>query len=330
MPNKNRGKACVPSATSKVTASASWFRRPSCLLLLLLVFFTQRASGQTELPIETKQKELVAQLTGKEELPSGSVLHSRWTWKERALSRKYLQNAFAELGLDLKEQAYRMPNLHAFQDFLLAPFRGANLYGVLPATTTSNEYLLLGAHYDTEKGAPGANDNASAIALIYGVVAALVSEEKRTKNLLIVFFDQEEEDNVGSRAFIRFLAKQPWKIHSVHTIDQMGWDADGDRNIEIELPPEDLRKHYQAAASGVGVVVHVTGVDASDHQAFRAAGYAALGITEEFVNGDTSPYKDTAEDTFDTLNFPFLYSTTELITLVFQDLLKTKRKADEK
>ncbi|MEM9261933.1 MAG: M28 family peptidase, partial [Bacteroidota bacterium] len=132
----------------------------------------------------------MAKLTGQEALPSGSVLLSRWTWQERGLSRKYLQKTFSELGLDLKEHTYRMPNVHLFQDFILGPFRGANLYGILPATTTSNEYLLLGAHYDTEKGAPGANDNASAIALIYGVVAALISEEKRTKNLLVVFFDQ--------------------------------------------------------------------------------------------------------------------------------------------
>lgn len=271
--------------------------------------------------LQLSSQEVVAVLTGEKPIVGQQRITSRWTRQERALSRKYLQSVFSELGLDFKEQPYRMPNLHAFQDFLLGPFRGANLYGVLPATTPSEEYLLLGAHYDTEKGAPGANDNASAIAVIYGVVAALISEEKREKNLLVVFFDQEEEDNVGSRAFLRFLAGKPWEIHSVHTIDQMGWDADGDRNIEIELPTEELEMRYRKAAAALGVKAHVTGVNSSDHQAFRNAGYPAVGIAEEYANGDSTPYKDTPADTFATVNFEYLQSTTQLMLLVFQDLL---------
>ena len=35
----------------------------------------------------------------------------------------------------------------------------------------------------------------------------------------------------------------------------------------------------------------------SDHEAFRDRGFAAVGLTEEFVGGDSSPLRHTAGDT---------------------------------
>ncbi|MEL7163274.1 MAG: M28 family peptidase, partial [Bacteroidota bacterium] len=273
------------------------------------------------LSLPAQAETIVATLSGHEPLPNGDILQSRWTATERQQTRTYLTDLFAQRGITLREQTYAMPNLYALQDLLLGPFRGANLYGVLPAHQATDEYVLLGAHYDTEKGAPGANDNASAMALLYGVVEQLSKLPQRRKNLLFIFFDQEEEDNVGSRAFIRFLRQQSWRIHSVHTVDQMGWDADGDRNVEVELPTPSLEKRYQNAARAMGITAYVTGVSASDHQAFRNAGYPAVGLTEEFAHGDTSPYKDSPADTYATVNFAFINSTTELVYRVFRSIL---------
>ncbi|MEM9929608.1 MAG: M28 family peptidase [Bacteroidota bacterium] len=268
------------------------------------------------------QRAILASLTGENTIVDDRKITSRWTAEERALSRQFLQEVFRNTSMELTEQPYRMPNLHAFQDLILGPFRGANLFGILPATEASNEYVILGAHYDTERKAPGANDNASAIAVIYGVTKALQKLDRRDKNFLIVFFDQEEEENVGSRAFINYLKQQPWIISSVHTIDQMGWDKDQDRAIEIELPDEQLIPYYEAAGKAMTIHIHHTRVNASDHQAFRKAGYVVTGITEEFANGDTSPYKDTPADTMETIDFGYLKSTTDLLTQVFKDLLQ--------
>lgn len=279
----------------------------------------QRAKAPTAW---SEQQVIVAGLTGILPAADNYWLSSRWAAKERKISRDYLQAFFLKSGFDLQEQEYTMPNLYALQDLLLGPYRGTNLYGILPSTNPSNEYVLLGAHYDTERNAPGANDNASAIAVIHGVVQQMAAFDNRNKNLLIVFFDQEEEGNVGSRAFLKHLDQQSWKITSAHTIDQMGWDNDGDRAIELELPNPDLERQYQQAGEQLGIKVHTTGVDASDHQAFRASGYVVTGITEEFANGDTSPFKDSEKDTFETIDFGYLTSTTSLLSLVFSELLE--------
>lgn len=292
----------------------------SCLLLCGLLL------GQAEAPsaegsLLIRQQQLVAALTGYAPTTGDITLSSRWSAPERAISRVCIRAYFTDLGISLQEQAYQMPNVHAFQDLLLGPFEGANLYGILPSTRPSDEYLILGAHYDTERFAPGANDNASAIAAIYGVVETVSAATQRDRNLMIVFFDQEEEGNVGSRAFIKYLRTQPWRIQSVHTIDQLGWDKDGDRAIELELPAAELAEAYKGAGAALSLTVHTTRVNASDHQAFRAAGYVVTGITEEFANGDTSPFKDTAKDTYDTVDFRYVESTTRLLSRVLLQLI---------
>ena len=138
---------------------------------------------------------------------------------------------------------------------------------------------------------------------------------------MLVFFDQEEEGLVGSRAFVKFLRKNEYEIHSVHTFDQMGWDNDQDRAIELELPTSELEALYKLKAKEFGIQVHVTKVNSTDHHSFREQGFNAVGITEEYVNDDTTPFKDTAMDTYDTVSLAYIESTTQLVYEVIKDII---------
>lgn len=60
--------------------------------------------------------------------------------------------------------------------------------------------ILLCAHYDTFPDCPGANDDASGIAVLFGLYQALRKKEVVQK-VTFAFFDQEEIGCVGSRAF---------------------------------------------------------------------------------------------------------------------------------
>lgn len=267
------------------------------------------------------QRELVSVLTGHKRLKTDYVINSRTTPTERLLTRSYLFEVFNQLNLKTTEHHYREPNANAFIDFLVSPFKGTNLFTVIPSTTNSEEYVILGAHYDTARNCPGANDNASAVALLYGVAKQLLRVSVRQKNVMIVFFDQEEEDLVGSRAFAKFLKKNDYNIHSVHTIDQIGWDKDLDKAVEIELAGKDMENLYRSKAKKLQIPIHTTKVNSTDHQSFRALGYNALGLTEEFAHGDTTPFKDTPKDTYDTVDFEFLESSTNLVFEVVYHLI---------
>ena len=138
-----------------------------------------------------------------------------------------------------------MPNLNPGIDLILEPYDGENVYAVLPATRESTECVVLGAHYDTgKKNVPGAIDNATGMTLIYTVVKQLMELPERNINVILVFFDQEEEEMIGSSAFARLLLDKEYNTHSVHTFDMVGWDSDGNREVEIEMPNSILEALY--------------------------------------------------------------------------------------
>ncbi|MCP4005505.1 MAG: M20/M25/M40 family metallo-hydrolase, partial [bacterium] len=72
----------------------------------------------------------------------------------------------------------------------------ANLVATIPGTTHPNEVVLIGAHYDTVADSPGANDNASGVALLLAATRRLVSAPM-DRTVRIVFFVNEEEPFSG-------------------------------------------------------------------------------------------------------------------------------------
>lgn len=255
------------------------------------------------------QREVLRRLTGLAEIRPGLTLADRASPEARDAVREYLASLLDSLGLDARRQAY-------------GP-EGENVYAVLPGTSGNGSYVLLGAHFDTVRDSPGASDNATGCALVLGVVRQLRNLPERRANVVVVFFDQEERGLAGSRAFAQMLTDEEWDVASVHTVDQMGWDEDGDGAIELELPYEGALDLYQAAAerAGFSSPIHVTSEAGSDHSAFRRSGFAAVGITEEYRNGDTTPYIHRPTDTWDTVDFKYLASVTRLVqeamTLLF-------------
>ena len=270
----------------------------------------------------TEQSSIIAQLSGHQALNDGQYLKSRGNKKERAITRSYLINLLKDIGITGKKHHYQQPNIHPLIDLVFDPFEGENVYGIIPSTIKSEEYVVLGAHFDSEWKCPGAVDNGSGMALIYSVGKHLAQLKERNKNVIIIFFDQEEEELNGSRAFAKYLKEENYNVHSVHTVDGIGWDSDGDRAIEIELPSETLKLNYQNIAETLDIPLYFTKVDASDHAAFRALGFNCTGVTAEYANGDYSPYKDTPQDTYDTVNFEFLAFSTNFVFQVLKSILQ--------
>ena len=184
---------------------------------------------------------------------------------------------------------------------------------------------MFGAHFDTVAGSPGANDNATGVAAVFSAARYLAALPCRARPVMFVLFDEEEDGLVGSAAFARKLKADGVRVHSVHTIDQMGWDMDGDRRIELELPDQGLRELYLAAASDLGwsnsaMTIVTTNVSSTDHASFRPT-FPAVGITEEYRSGDTTPHYHKPTDTYPTVNLDYLKNTTVLIHHVFAGLV---------
>jgi Zn-dependent M28 family amino/carboxypeptidase len=269
-----------------------------------------------------EQKKIIGQLSGHTALEKGNFINSRSTKEERQLTREYLSELIKSIGLTPEYQEYNMPNVNPIVDLLFKPFKGANVYTILTSTKQSDEYIVIGAHFDTERNCPGAIDNASGIAISFGVIKKLMELEERNINVILVYFDQEEEDLIGSQAFAKKLKKEKLKILSVHTLDTMGWDRDGDKAVELELPTEFLKNTYTKIGKKLGIPIYSTKVNSTDHHSFRELDFNATGLTDELLNGDYAPYKDTKKDTYETVNFDYVTSCTKLVYEVVKELIK--------
>ncbi|MCA9541472.1 MAG: M20/M25/M40 family metallo-hydrolase, partial [Myxococcales bacterium] len=86
-----------------------------------------------------------------------------------------------------------LPALHAFSG-------GVNVLVERPGTDARAAAVLLGAHFDTVKGSPGADDNASGVAVVLEV-ARLLSGRKFRRPLRLAFFDLEEQGLLGSARY---------------------------------------------------------------------------------------------------------------------------------
>jgi hypothetical protein len=258
--------------------------------------------------IETYQTDLVARLTGAAEVSPGVMLPDRATPSRRTIVRDLLQAELSGLGLS--------PQLHGYDDG-----EGANVWVGIEATAASDETIVFGAHFDSVPGSPGANDNATGVAAAMSLARWLAEQPCRDRNVIVVFLDQEEIGLVGAYAFASFLVTQALDVVAVHTIDQMGWDADGDRTIELERADTGLVEHYETAAASYGLSVAITPTQtgATDHVAFRELGFSAVGITEEYASGDTTPHYHAPTDTFETVDFDYLRSTTVLVHAAFAE-----------
>jgi acetylornithine deacetylase/succinyl-diaminopimelate desuccinylase-like protein len=264
-----------------------------------------RAPGAADL-----QKEIISKLSGNGEIRQGVKLANRSTLENRQEARTYLAGLLKRIGLVPKRQAYGT--------------EGENIFATLSCGRAGAEAVVFGAHYDSARNSPGANDNASGVAAVAAVAQQMKGIRILTRDIIFVFFDEEERGLRGSRAFAQFLKDMNIPVHTVHTIDQMGWDQDGDGAIELEVPYEGALALYQKAAADLkmNITIHTTAEQGSDHSAFRRQGYKAVGITEEYRNKDTTPYIHRPGDTYETMNFDYLASSTALIVEVMKLLAR--------
>lgn len=82
---------------------------------------------------------------------------------------------------------------------------GRNVVAHLPGVTQPS--VVLGGHYDSVAGSPGANDNASGTAVVLAI-ARNVASTPLARRAWFVAFDGEEDGLHGSRAFVNTAAPQ--------------------------------------------------------------------------------------------------------------------------
>lgn len=116
-----------------------------------------------------------------------ALAFERYTPAQRQKARGVIAHALTGMGYT--------PDLHGYRS-------GMNIIAERPGRDPAAKAVLVAAHFDTVEGSPGADDNASGVAVVLELARRLKDRPTR-RPLRVVFFDEEEQGLVGSAAYAR-------------------------------------------------------------------------------------------------------------------------------
>lgn len=151
--------------------------------------------------------------------------------------------------------------------------------------------LVLGGHYDTVPVSPGANDNASGIAVMLEVASRLATQELPFA-LRVIAFGSEETGLNGSRHYVASLSQQ----ERDRIIGMLNFDALGAGQLLL-IGDVEMTAPALALAEGLGIPARVASLPAntsSDHASFQAVGIPTL-----FFTGSDESRFHTPQDTLE-------------------------------
>ena len=145
----------------------------------------------------------------------------------RHVSRPATLNAAASLiERELRESGYAVQR----QTYLVHEVEVANLVTEISGTMPTAGILVLGAHYDTVETSPGADDNASAVAVMLEV-ARLLRGRQFKRTIRFVAFTCEEPPHfytgdMGSQVYARACRQRGERIAGMLCLEMVGYFTD--------------------------------------------------------------------------------------------------------
>lgn len=122
---------------------------------------------------------------------------------------------FAEQGGQSQKSAYPNVIAHLTKPAISGTSASSN-------TNFPKEVLVVGAHYDTVSGSPGADDNASGLAVLLET-ARLLAGKQSDLDVQFVAFSLEEQGYIGSEAFLQKAEETGTKIRGAIVLECVGY-----------------------------------------------------------------------------------------------------------
>ncbi len=121
----------------------------------------------------------------------------------------------------------------------------------LPALSQSTKpTILIGAHYDTVPGSPGADDNATGVAVLLEMARAFHAQPARHPIRLVAFdFEETTYDRAGSTHYARSLADQPLRL--MMSLEMLGYCVS---HPNSQIYPAGLKYFYPNQGNFIGLI----------------------------------------------------------------------------
>ncbi|MFQ5899655.1 MAG: M28 family peptidase, partial [Candidatus Methylomirabilia bacterium] len=254
----------------------------------------------------------------------GGAIGERHLFKPHGLlaAARYIRQVWSAQGFSVSEEAFEVLGR-----------RCANLIVEQQGASQPDEIVLVGAHYDSIIGSPGANDNATGVAVLLEM-SGILRQVAMARTVRFAAFVNEEPpyfhtEEMGSRLHARNARKRGERIVAMLSLETLGSYSRSPGSQRYPFPlgafyPDtgnflgvvgnlasrrlvsEFLRHFMGSTDfpveGAATFSWIPGVDWSDQWSFWREGFPAVMLT------DTAPYRyseyHTAQDLPDNVNPP--------------------------
>jgi Zn-dependent M28 family amino/carboxypeptidase len=233
----------------------------------------------------------------------------------------FLESSLSAAGYPVRKQQYDVSGKTC-----------SNIEVELTGTDKPEEIVIIGAHYDSVSGSPGANDNATGVAATLAL-ARLFAGKTPSRTIRFLCFVNEEppfflSPQMGSLVYSYQCRQRGERIIAMLSLETIGYYTDEPKTQDYPFPfslfyPSTgnfigfvgnyssrtlvrkvvgtFRRETKFPSEGAALPDFITGVGWSDHWSFWQQGYRALMVT------DTAPFRypfyHSSEDTPDKVDY---------------------------
>jgi hypothetical protein len=300
-------------------------------------------------PLSQRQSELASELHRDVDMLAGII------GRRSVFYPKGLNNAVEFIDSSLSTAGFRVQR----QEYEVLGVTCANLEVELRGASSSEEIVVIGAHYDSVDDSPAANDNGSGVAATLAL-ARRFANAQQDRTLRFVFFVNEEPpffqtSDMGSLVYATRCRERNENIVAMLSLETIGYysDTSGSQTYPVKpvgwLYPNtgdfigfvgnyasrhlvrnaigSFREHAKFPSEGAALPGWITGVGWSDHWSFWQQGYPAIMIT------DTAPFRypfyHSIDDTPDKLDYQRMARVVDGLANVISELCDGGNHADQ-
>jgi hypothetical protein len=312
-------------------------------ILALLWWFGVRMPGENVSkagPLLSDEVALREELRANVQKLAGEIgERNMWHYAQLKAAADFIEDSFSRAGLHPRRDSYEMHQqaCHNIE---------AEISGAEP------EIILVGAHYDSVFGSPGANDNGTGVAATLTLARRFANANPKHTLRFVAFVNEEPpyflSDEMGSLIYARRCKERDDKISAMISLETIGYFSDAPHSQTYPSPGLGLfypkvgnfigfvsnvqsrallrrvialfRKHGKIPSEGAALPAFVPGVSWSDQWSFWQQGYPAIMVT------DTAPFRypyyHSSNDTPDKLDYDRFTLVVSGMEKVIQDLDK--------
>lgn len=269
-----------------------------------------------------------------------------WHYAQLNAAADFIEDSFSRAGLHPRRDSYEMHGQACHN--IEAEIPGRSVQGA--AVSSPPSIIVIGAHYDSVFGSPGANDNGTGVAATLALARRFASAKPKHTLRFVAFVNEEPpyflSGEMGSFIYARRCKERSDKIDAMISLETIGYFSDAPHSQTYPSPGLGLfypkvgnfigfvsnvrsrallrrvialfRKHAKIPSEGAALPAFIPGVSWSDQWSFWQKGYPGIMVTDTALF--RYPYYHSSSDTPDKLDYNRFTLVVSGIQKVIEDL----------